>query len=251
MAKCDAGERIEIAAEDAFFPYSGKYEGQQRGYGFDIVRAAYAAVGCELVLKSVSYNRCMFEVKTSRLLGCFNTTNSEENKRKYLLHKTPLFFGKILVYANQKTKQSFSKEAYDTARFAVVQGYTYSDAFDQRKNINKVEVESDLQTLALVAAGRADYALVYEKVALFQMAGHQDLIKEKLQPVDVHATYGLFVSFSRGMGAKSQRAADLLDQGLSNITISGTYQSIEANWLNWLKNGLAKGDPAPYWQVSG
>ncbi len=249
--RCNAAEKIEIAAEDAFFPYSGIFEGDHRGYSYDIVRAAYAAVGCELVLRTIPYNRCMFEVKTSRLLGCFNTTNSEENKRKYLLHKTPLFFGKILVYAREGSERKFTKENYQNSRFAVVQGYTYSDEFDENSKITKVEVDSDLQTLALVATGRADYALVYEKVALFQMAGHQELIKKPLRPVDIHATYGLFVSFSRGKGEEAQRAADLLDQGLSKITINGVYSEIEEAWFHWLKNGMVNGEPAPYWQVTG
>nr|WP_240969550.1 transporter substrate-binding domain-containing protein [Sneathiella limimaris] len=249
--QCTEGETITLAAEDSFFPYSGLHNGKQRGFSFDIVRAAYAAVGCQLNLLYVPYNRCMEKVENGTFLGCFNTTNSYENSRKYILHNKPLLYGKILIYARKGHPKEFDQSSYHNARFAVVRGYTYTDEFDQDEKIKKVFVDSDLQTLAMVARGRADYALVYEKVAKYQMADHRELIKQLPEPVSLHATYGLYVSFSRALGEKAERAAKLLDTGLSHITVNGTYEDIEKAWTRWLDTGLADGDQPPLYQVGG
>ncbi|OUR79161.1 hypothetical protein A9Q83_04795 [Alphaproteobacteria bacterium 46_93_T64] len=245
---CNADEQVSLASEDAFFPYSGKYNGKMRGYSYDLVRAAFAAVGCKLEVTSSSYNRCMVEVAMGKLLGCFNTTNSHENRTKYILHKRPLFYGRIQVFARADHQGKFEEKSYYNSRFAVVRGYQYSFEFDSDTAIEKVEVDSDLQTLALVSVKRADYALVYDMVAQFHLTRKNNLIKERPIPIGLHAEYGLYVSFSRARGSQAQRIADILDHGLSRINVSGEYRRIENRWMKWLSSGKENDLPAPYWQ---
>lgn len=244
---CQRGEKVVLAAEDGFFPYTGVYEGQLRGFSLDIVSAAFQSVGCALELVQMPYNRCIREVQAGRQNGCFNTTNSDENRQKYVFHKEPLFRGRILVYGRPSFKGRFTNEEYGKSTFSVVRGYTYTDDFDTNPAIRKIEVETDFQTLALVSRGRADFAVVYEKVAQFQIGNNAERISPAPIPVSDLVDFDLFVSFSKTDTERSVWLAAALDAGLARIHANGVYARIEADWDEWLKEGVAEGKPAPFW----
>ncbi|RVU34585.1 transporter substrate-binding domain-containing protein [Hwanghaeella grinnelliae] len=245
--RCSPDEKVVLAAEDSFFPYTGVYEEQLRGFSLDIVSAAFEAVGCALDLVQMPYSRCLREVQAGRIDGCFNTTDSEENLQRYLFHKMPLFRGRVLVYGPPSFQEVFTKQQFETATFSVVRGYTYTDVFDGNPRIRKIEVDTDLQTLALVSRGRANFAVVYEKVAQFHIGNNAEKMSPVPRPVAELANFDLFVSFSRADNARSVWLAQALDVGLSRIRGNGVYGSIETTWEEWLSSGVGAGQPAPYW----
>lgn len=245
---CPLEDDLVIAAEDAFFPYTGLYEGELRGFSLDIVAAAYTAVGCEVSFVKTPYNRCIREVEAGRQIGCFNTTNSQENRKRFIFHEEPLFRGRIQIYAHPAEAHDFTAADFQTGRFSVVRGYTYTDEFDSNPKIDKIEVESDLQTLALVARGRADFAVVYEKVAQYQIGKNARRIDPAPVPVFDLVEFDLFVSFSKRLPGRSAELAGLLDDGLQRIRSNGTYAKIERNWDAWLRDGIRAEKVPPHWQ---
>ncbi len=245
--RCSPDEKVVLAAEDGFFPYTGVYQEELRGFSLDIVSAAFEAVGCQLELVQMPYSRCLREVQSGRMNGCFNTTDSGENLQKYMFHKQPLFRGRILVYGPPSFQGTFTEKEFEKATFSVVRGYTYTDAFDNNPRIRKIEVETDLQTLALVSRGRADFAVVYEKVAQFHIGNNADKISPAPRPVSELVDFDLFVCFSKADAARSVWLARALDVGLAKIRGNGVYEAIEATWEEWLNSGVGAGRPAPHW----
>jgi len=248
MLTCSKADNFTIIAEQHFFPNTGLYKGELRGFSHDIMMAAFSAVDCYPKVEITPYKRCLHEIEAGRALGCFNTTNSEENQRKFILHKKPLFRGEILIYGHPDASRKFSQTNYYSNSFAVVRGYTYTDAFDTDSQIEKILVATDRQTLTLVSKKRADFALVYKKVAQFEMNNSNKTITPKPVAISKHVAFDLFISFSRKTAKKSQRIANILDNGLGIIQANGTYANIENNWKSWLESGLTSGDPAPLWQ---
>jgi polar amino acid transport system substrate-binding protein len=247
---CPVEDDIVIAAEDAFFPYSGLYKGELRGFAVDIVSAALGAVDCSVTFDVMPYKRCLQEVTQGRQLGCFDTTGSDENRRNFIFHGTPLFYGKILVFTHPDNQADFRPEFFRQKSFSVVRGYTYTDEFDADPGINKIEVDSDLQTLALAARKRSDYAVVYEKVAAFHTSNSPEIISPAPKPVFELVRFDLYVSFSKKLPERSMAVANLLDRGLETIQTNGTYAAIERAWNEWLTSGLKGGKPAPVWVAS-
>ncbi|WP_193170934.1 substrate-binding periplasmic protein [Nisaea nitritireducens] len=248
---CDKAPAFTLAAEDAFFPYTGMFEGKLRGFSLDIVSAAFSAVGCTVNFVAMPYARCIREVQAGRQIGCFNTTNSADNQQKFIFHDRPLFRGRIMIYAHPVRTGVFTEEDFETQSFSVVRGYTYTDAFDRNPSIRKIAVESDLQTLAMVARRRADFAVVYEKVAQFQMGWNRARIAPSPVPVHKLVEYDLFVSFSRAAEARSMMLAHALDTGLEKIRDNGTYEKIDAAWNVWLSVGVKADQPPPKWTRLG
>jgi len=245
---CPVGDGIVITAEDAFFPYSGLYKDELRGFAVDIVSAAFDAADCSVSFNIMPYNRCMREVTRGRQLGCFDTTGSEENRRNYIFHRTPLFYGKIQIFTHPENKPEFRREFFRKKTFSVVRGYTYTDEFDADPQISRIEVDSDLQTLALAARNRVDYAVVYEKVAAFHISNSPEIISPAPKAVRELARFDLYVSFSKMMPKRSKAVARILDRGLVTIHANGTYAAIEEDWNRWLTLGLKNGEPAPFWR---
>lgn len=244
---CDSRTVHEIAAEDGFFPYTGLFDGELRGFSLDIVAAAFDAAGCRVRFEAMPYARCVRDVEVGRVIGCFNTTNSAANQSKFVFHEEPLFRGKIVVYGHPGRGGTFAESDFETGTFSVVRGYTYTDAFDRSATIRKIAVESDLQTLALVSRGRADFAVVYEKVAQFQIARHRNRIDPAPVPVHSLVEFDLFISFSRMQFARAKALARELDKGLRTIRENGTYEEIETAWDEWLILGAPALEPPPLW----
>ncbi len=245
---CDRGTVHEIAAEDGFFPYTGLFQGELRGFSLDIVTAAFDAVGCKVRFTAMPYARCVRDVEVGRRIGCFNTTNSEANQRKFLFHEEPLFRGRILIYAHPDRREAFTGEDFRTGTFSIVRGFTYTDSFDRNADIDKIAVESDLQTLAMVARKRADFAVVYEKVAQFQIARNKARIDPAPVPIHSLTEFDLFISFSKVQFGRSKALARMLDRGLKEIRANGTYAAIEISWAEWLEHGAASLESPPHWQ---
>lgn len=248
---CGDAPAFTLAAEDGFFPYTGMFEGKLRGFSLDIVSAAFSSVGCDVNFVAMPYARCIRDVQAGRQIGCFNTTNSADNQEKFIFHFQPLFRGKILIYAHPDWAGPFTEEAFEAHSFSVVRGYTYTDAFDRNPAIRKIAVESDVQTLAMVARHRADFAVVYEKVAQFQIGWNRERIKPSPVPVHKLVEYDLFVSFSRISGHLSVKLARALDAGLEKIRNNGTYARIDAAWNAWLSDGVQSDESPPKWTTLG
>ena len=248
---CADAPAFTLAAEDGFFPYTGMFEGALRGFSLDIVSAAFNAVGCDVNFVAMPYARCIRDVQAGRQIGCFNTTNSTDNQEKFVFHSRPLFRGRILIYAHPGRAGTFAATDFENHSFSVVRGYTYTDAFDRNPSIRKIAVESDSQTLAMVARGRADFAVVYEKVAQFQMGWNRARIAPSPVPVHKLVEYDLFVSFSKAAKTQSMMLAQALDAGLEKIHGNGTYAKIDAAWNVWLSVGVKSDHPPPKWTTRG
>jgi hypothetical protein len=60
----------------------------------------------------------------------------------------------------------------------------------------------------------------------------------------------LFISFTRRDTLRSQRLADVLDEGLRKIRENGIYSGIEKRWSRWLSGTGGADELFPYWQPS-
>lgn len=226
-----AQQRLRIGAEDDWRPYSYVKEGKPQGFAVDLVRAAWAAAGVEVDLVPLPYARCRKEVDNGKLAGCFDTLRDAKTEPNYLWHKQPLFMGRIGIYARLDLPGGNAKATINTlrgARVGITNGYDYGEAFDNDATMRRVSAASDLISLRELAAGRIDYALVYDRVADQISAKYPDLGRKFAQR-GVLVEPPLFIAFSPGypgIGAIITR----FDGGLQKIRKSGEYADIEARW---------------------
>ena len=226
-----AGERIRIGAEDNWNPYSWSENGQPQGFAADLVRAASAAAGLEVELVPLPYTRCMIEVDRGDLAGCFDTLRDPVREPKYRWHQQALFKARIGIYGTavpgMKPGTATLKSLHGR-RIGTTRGFDYGVAFDGDRTMLRDEAPSDLSSLRKLAAGRVDYALVYDQVANAIAKMHPDL-GTKFAMHGVLVEPELYISFSPKY-PNIGRIVTQFDQGLAKIRSSGEYARIEARW---------------------
>jgi polar amino acid transport system substrate-binding protein len=224
-----ADEVLRIGAEDDWSPYSYVENGEAKGFAADIVRAAWSAAGVKVELVPLPYARCMKEVDNNALAGCFDTLRDPRTEARYLWHKVPLFKARIAIYGPSKgpSKGVVFKDLYG-ARVGVTNGYDYGQAFDNDPAMKRDVAPSDLASLRKLAAGRIDYALVFDRVAESIFRKNPDLAAA-IQQRGVLVEPSLYISFARNMPGIEATIAKF-DAGLDKIRKSGEYARIEARW---------------------
>lgn len=226
-----AGERIRIGAEDNWSPYSWSDNGQPQGFAVDLVRAAWAAAGVDVELVPLPYARCMKEVDRGDLAGCFDTLRDPIQEPKYRWHQQALFRARIGIYGRATPgtpPETLGLKDLRSKRIGTTHGYDYGVAFDSDRSMLRDEAPSDLSSLRKLAAGRVDYALVFDQVANAIAKMHPELGK-KFALHGVLVEPNLYIAFSPKY-PNIGRIVMQFDQGLAKIRSSGEYARIEARW---------------------
>lgn len=226
-----AQERIRIGAEDDWRPYSYAVDGKPQGFAVDLVRAAWAAVGIQADLVPLPYSRCMIEVERGALAACFDTLRNPLLESRFRWHQQPLFKARIGIYGRiggAQTPSNLTLDSLRGKRIGVTHGYEYGAAFDGDADMLRDVAPSDVSSLRKLAAGRVDYALVYERIADTIMAQRAELGRS-VALVGVLTEAHLYMAFSRSFPGVERYIA-LFDQGLAKVRSSGEYARIDTRW---------------------
>jgi polar amino acid transport system substrate-binding protein len=220
-------ETITIGAENDWAPYA---RGDGTGMGNDIVKAAFAAVGVDVVFKVQPYNRLLKTVKQGKMLGCFNVPKDSGNENEYIFGKHELYSADAAYFHNvNKPLRAKQKEGLKYGeKIGVVYDYGYGDFFNssvKKGYIIKVEKRSDAINLKMLDKGRIDGTIIYDKTAniLIKKLGISDTVKKAFGSESTN----IYVAFSKSF-PKSRYYANKLDKGLSIIKKNGVHQKILA-----------------------
>jgi polar amino acid transport system substrate-binding protein len=218
---CSA-ETITLGAENDWIPYAN---GDGTGMSNEIVRAAYQAVGIDVVFQVGPYNRLLMNVQEGALLGAFNVPKERSNENLYLFGKTPLFTALSAYYHNrdQPLKATCKEALVNGEKIGVVFDYGYGNFFANNDRITKIAVRADILNLRKLAMGRIDATILYDKTA--KKLIEENALSDKIEKAFDSETADIYVAFSKTF-PKAQTYADKLDQGLAVIKENGDYQKI-------------------------
>lgn len=225
-------EQITLVAENDWYPYSAQREGRITGLTVDLVRAAYASVGISVQLKSMPFARCMALVERGDELGCFNSGQDlKHSQDSYLFHATPLLLNSNGIYAKATSLESgLGPAALSGRRVGLTHGASYGDAIEANQAIVRVVALTDLANLRMLTAGRADFAVMDDRVFDHLEQAHATELHGKLKRVGkAFSDLPIFVAFSK-RHPDAARQATLLDRGLAALRASGEYQRIIDRW---------------------
>ncbi|MFH7041389.1 substrate-binding periplasmic protein [Paucibacter sp. JuS9] len=225
-------EQITLVAENDWYPYTAQRDGRITGLTVDLVRAAYASVGVSLQLKSMPFARCMTLVERGDELGCFNSGQDlKHSQDSYLFHATPLLLNSNGIYARVDNKESgLGPAALSGRRVVLTHGGSYGDTIEANQSIVRVVALSDLANLRMLAAGRADFTVLDDRVFDYLVQANAGELRGKLKRVGrAFNDLPIYVAFSRKR-AEAPRHAALLDQGLAALKASGEYRRIVERW---------------------
>lgn len=144
-----AAETVAIGAEDDWYPYGGQINGEARGFGVDLVRASFGAVGFE-----------------------------------------------------------------------------YGSEFDGNPRVTREAVSKEIAVLRMLAAGRVDYALAYEKVANWYFSENPKEFKGRFVAAGQIDETQMYCAFSKTF-PRSRFYLERFNEGYAKMQKNGTYREIE------------------------
>lgn len=238
-----AQSRYTILAEDAAGMW-GQADGS--GAGNDIVHAAFNAVGDQVVLKIVPYNRCKAHVLSGLAIACLGMSKSEELNGKILFADLPLYTTISTVFVRKSDALKYTKLADipPLTHVGTVLGYEYPSLVIQlfnNKNWIPSDAPSEVQSLKKLAAGRFNLAIANLDALknadyLLKQAGVSDQVQVAFE-IEGSET---FVGFAND-DKKAMQALAAFNKGMQIIKKNGTLDKILQQW----KSKLTTSTPTP------
>lgn len=221
FSPCLAKDKVVVLASLEWPPYTGKLLPEQ-GASSKAVREAFAAMGYQLEIRFLPWNRSLDEVRNSSSIdGYFPEYDSEERRKEFLysksMGKSPLGFAK-----RQTLHESWSSfDDLKTMTIGVVSGYVNTKQFDdlvKQGEIKTDEASVDLFNLRKTLAGRVEMAVIDLNVFDYLMThdpymlSHPDdlIIDSRLLGIN-----DLYVTFKQS--PRGEELRKVLNEGLSKI----------------------------------
>lgn len=225
-----ARETITIGAEDDWYPYGGQIKGEAVGLGVDLVRASFAAVGIDVKFASMPYARCLEMVKRGSLLACNEPARTQETEALLLWPDAPLFSARSLIYARApSTESDLVSSALEGKVVAVTNGFEYGSDFDNNKKIRRQVVTKEISVFRMLAAGRVNYAVAYEKVANWYFKERAKEFQGKFVAVGETSITNMYCAFSKDFPGSANYLRKF-NEGFAKIQRNGTFREIQNRW---------------------
>ncbi len=227
-----APARLHIAVEDAADPFS-RPDGS--GYANDIVRAAFAAVGVQIVFDVVPYVRCKNDVLSGSSASCMSMSWDPAFEGRIKFADAPLFTVTPIYFENSARPLKVSSEAQLGAGVTIgtVRGYEYPQAAMRVRARGAVfdESRSEQINLKKLAAGRLDAALVMANPITganhwIEQAQVGQQVREAFRSAQSTPGYlGFSVRHPDGLASLAKYNA-----GFKIISANGTVDKIKSKW---------------------
>ncbi|MDO9183445.1 MAG: transporter substrate-binding domain-containing protein [Bacteriovorax sp.] len=221
-------ETITIAGEDDWAPFSSATKDGKgiEGFAPEIIKAAFKSQQIDVNFKVLPYARCMDEALKGDVLGCFDTVMDNDNKTKYLFHKTPMFEASMDIWGPTSSKeQNVTLKDLEGKKVGITNGYSYSPEFTDNTKILKEVTPSEKSQFEKLAAERISYAAVFGMPGFYILKSDARLAS-KIKKIGNISTDKVFLSFSK-VHKDGAKYTEVFEKGLTAIKADGTYKKLE------------------------
>lgn len=159
-----SADSLRIVSSE-FIPHNGEHLPNQ-GYAIQMLREIFASQQQEVHFEFLPWPRALLQAKEGQAVAVVTIWYSAE-RAKYLNYPTPLYSNKVMLYHNKQRPVVFTQLDQLPAtklRLGMVRGYSYPEVIEQLP-FDKVEVNTDLESLKMLALGRVDLVVCEQQVA--------------------------------------------------------------------------------------
>jgi polar amino acid transport system substrate-binding protein len=230
---------ITVAAEDDWAPYSSmKADGSgPEGFSPDLVRAVFKLKGVEVKFVTVPFARCLHLVKTGKVVACFDTTITDENKNEFYFHTTPIFEDGLAIFAlSDFAGNKLTSRELEGSTVGITTGYTYPTDVMQNQKIKKFEANSDDQLLKMLLAKRVQFVLLNTLPGALRIKNTPAFVG-KVKQVGAVSKDGFWLNFSKAH-PDGKRMSELFETALLEFKASGQYDKLQKDFRQRL--GVAR-----------
>lgn len=220
-------ERILIAAEDDWPPYSAGQPGNAEPTGFTpaLVREVFARRDIAVDFVTVPFSRCLHYAETGYAVACFNVTITDDNRNKFYWHSTPMFHEGLAIFALRgRHRPELSAKDLEHNRVGITNAYTYPSDFMKNPQIERVVARSDANLLSMLMKERVDF------IILNSLPGQLRILDAKLgrqiERVGMISLDGFWLSFSK-QHPDGERLSKIFEEELVRLIASGRVAELD------------------------
>ncbi|MCX7207793.1 MAG: transporter substrate-binding domain-containing protein [Proteobacteria bacterium] len=235
-------ETVLINAEDDWAPFSSLRADKRgvEGLSPTLVSAAFNSQGINVQFNAVPFARCLLEVERGKVVACFDTSITEDNKNKFIWHKTPLFEEGLSIFALSESKdKNLTVKNLEGKTVSLTHGYSYPNILMDNKKIIKDESPFDDTQLKKILLKRVQYGVINTTPGTLMINANRNY-KGKIKIVGLVETSVFYLNFSK-THKDGQRMADIFEKGMQEIKSNGIYNKIEQDFK--IKHGLINTQP--------
>lgn len=222
-------ERILIAAEDDWPPYSAKQANSAEPEGFTpaLVREIFARRDIAVEFITVPFSRCLHYAQTGHAVACFNVTITDANRHQFFWHPTPMFHEGLAIFALRgRFQPELTGQDLENHRVGITNAYTYPSEFMENPKIERAVAQSDAYLLNMLIKRRVDF------IIMNTLPGQLRILDENLgsqiERVGMISLDGFWLSFSR-QHPDGERLAKIFEEELVRLMASGRVAELELN----------------------
>lgn len=238
-----AEELVFVCDEAPYCPYTNCGQGRD-GFAIDMVKAIYAAQGYRVKIEYLPWSRALERVNKGSVDGIVNVLKKSAPGLVYPKTEVAQYAPVVFALKNNPWRYE-GVESFKSVRLGLIQGYGYGDDRPEfarylETHAHNIEWVSGtdplLRIFKMLELGRVDATMEDLAVAnyvLLQAGMHDKLrIAGPFGATKVNA----FVGFPAGK-PRSQRLAEIFDQGLQDLRSSQRLQALLAPYglTDWKK----------------
>lgn len=223
-----SADSLRIVSSE-FVPHNGQ-DLPEQGYAIQMLREIFASQQQEVHFEFLPWPRALLQAKEGEAVAVVTIWHSAE-RAQYLNYPTPLYSNKVMLYHNKQNPVVFTQlDALPVTklRLGMVRGYSYPEVIEKLP-FDRVEVNTDLESLKMLALGRVDLVVCEQQVAEY-------LLKTELTSYSTIETTGapleekpMYIAFS-----KAHPQAELLqqkyEQGLQLLKQQKRLELLQPNY---------------------
>lgn len=220
-------ERILVAAEDDWPPYSSRQAGSAEPTGFTpaLVREIFARRDIAVDFVTVPFSRCLHYAETGHAVACFNVTITDDNRNQFYWHPTPMFHEGLAIFALRgRFQPELSDKDLQGRRVGITNAYTYPSDFMNSPQIERLVARSDANLLNMLVMGRVGF------IILNSLPGQLRILEAKLgtriERVGMISNDGFWLSFSK-RHPDGERLSKIFEEELVRLMASGRVAELE------------------------
>ena len=220
-------ERILIAAEDDWSPYSAQQSNSSEPEGFtpSLVREIFARRDIAVDFITVPFSRCLHYAQTGRAVACFNITITDANRNEFFWHPTPMFHEGLAIFALRgRFQPELNSRDLENHIVGITNAYTYPSDFMQNPKIERAVAQSDAYLLNMLIKRRVDF------IIMNTLPGQLRILQEKLgteiERVGMISLDGFWLSFSK-QHPDGERLSKIFEEELLRLMANGRVAELE------------------------
>lgn len=222
-------ERILIAAEDDWAPYSSKRAQGPEPEGFTpaLVREIFARRDIAVEFVTVPFSRCLHYAQTGHTVACFNVTITDANRQQFYWHPTPMFHEGLAIFSLRgRFQPELSSKDLENHRVGITNAYTYPTDFMQNPKIERIVAQSDTNLMNMLVKGRVDFIIMNTLPGQLRLLDEQ--LNTQIERVGMISLDGFWLSFSK-KHPDGERLSKIFEEELNRLIVSGRLAELELN----------------------